>query len=207
MEKWRVDRRPLPGATDWDLKQVPEYITPIQLYTLGLLNHFRGDSSRTLSLSQQLLKEPSPIEAGSLLRIWAGTLQALEAMRQNHPAVALAILEKEPFVVRFPLYTNPVFNTGFARYLRAEALNRLGRYEEALNWYQSIGETWFMDFPYRAPALLRCAEIYEKINQPDEAVKAYRRFLQQWQDCDFEFKFMTQKAETRLAQLLAKGSK
>ncbi|HPI72597.1 MAG TPA: protein kinase, partial [bacterium] len=85
MEKWRVDRRPLPGATDWDLKQVPEYITPIQLYTLGLLNHFRGDSSRTLSLSQQLLKEPSPIEAGSLLRIWAGTLQALEAMRQNHP--------------------------------------------------------------------------------------------------------------------------
>lgn len=206
MGKWRVDRRPLPAATDWDLKQVPEYITSIHLYTLGLLNHFRGDSSRTLSLSQQLLKEPSPMEAGSLLRIWAGTLQALEAMRQNHPAVALAILEKEPFIVRFPLYTNPVFNTAFSRYLRAEALNRLGRYEEALNWYQSIGETWFMDFPYRAPALLRCAEIYEKINQPDEAVKAYRRFLQQWQNCDSEFKFMTDAAQARLARLVANRS-
>ncbi len=207
MEKWRVDRRPLSGATDWDLKQVPEYITPIQLYTLGLLNHFRRDSSRTLSLSQQLLKEPSPIEAGSLLHIWAGTLQALEALRQNHPAVALAILEKEPFIIRFPLYVNPVFNTAFVRYLRAEALNRLGRYEEALNWYQSIGETWFMDFPYRAPALLRCAEIYEKINKPDEAINAYRQFLQQWQECDSEFKFMTEAAQARLARLVANRSK
>ncbi len=207
MEKWRVERRPLPGATDWDLKQVPEFITPIQLYTLGLANHFRRDSSRTFFFTQQLLKEPSPQEAGSLLRIWAGTLQALEALRQNQCAVALGILEKEPFIIRFPLYTNPIFNNAFVRYLRAEALNRLGRYEEALNWYQSIGEVWFMDYPYRAPALLHCGEIYEKINKPHEAIKAYRRFLQQWQDCDSEFKFMTQKAEARLAQLLTNESK
>ena len=103
--------------------------------------------------------------------------------------------------MRFPLFWGPVYSTAFCRYLRADLLDELGRYNEALDWYRSIAESYFYDLPYRAPAAFKMARILEKQGRRREAIREYQRFLTLWQDCDQEFKAMTAEAEKQLAAL------
>lgn len=205
IETWWLKKTLLAGATDFDFKPLPALFSYLQWYFSGLINHFDDNAGRTIAFSQRLLQAEKPEEAVSVIRIWAATLQALQAMRKQDEIAALQFLEKEPVIIRFPLYFSPLLNLGFQRYLRAELLNRLGRYEEALNWYRSIAG--FFDLPYRAPAVYQCAQINEKIGKQDEAIRDYQRFLEWWRDCDPEFRFMTRTAERRLAQLLSEKSK
>jgi tetratricopeptide (TPR) repeat protein len=151
-----------------------------------------------------LIASKLPIEVASLVRLWAVTLQALVDGQGNRSAAALAVLENEPIRIRFPLFWNALYSTAFCRYLRAEQLNRLGRYEEALKWYGALAETYFFDLPYRAPAALKRAGIYETLNQPEKAIREYERFLYIWRDCGPEFQHITAEAENRVKALKRK---
>lgn len=84
----------------------------------------------------------------------------------------------------------------------AWACEALGRDEEALGWYASLG--WITaDIFYVAPALLRVAEIYERLGDSGQAATHYRRFITRWADCDPELRPLVAGAEQALARLTA----
>ena len=58
------------------------------------------------------------------------------------------------------VWYSPYYSRPLGRFIRAEALRQLGRDEEALGWYGTLGEKYGTEFVYLAPALLRQAEIY-----------------------------------------------
>jgi tetratricopeptide (TPR) repeat protein len=87
------------------------------------------------------------------------------------------------------------------RYLRAQTLDALGRDEEALVWYSSFGWVTFVEGLYVAPALLRKAEIYERLGDLEQAAFHYRRFITRWRDCDPELRPFLAEAEQALARL------
>ena len=87
----------------------------------------------------------------------------------------------------------------FGRFLRAEALFHLGRYQEALDWY---GTFWFhTEFVLFAPVQLREGEIYEREGNPQEAVAHYRRFLARWRDADAQYQPLVRDVAARVARL------
>ncbi len=85
--------------------------------------------------------------------------------------------------------------------MRAELLHALGRDDEALRWYETLGENSPYDLVYLAPSLYRQAQIYDARGQTALAVHRYGRFVQLWKDCDPELRWLTTDAETRLARL------
>jgi tetratricopeptide (TPR) repeat protein len=87
------------------------------------------------------------------------------------------------------------------RYLRADLLRELGRDEEALAWYASLGELSPFELPFLAPSHLHRAEIYERLGRRTEAADHYARFIALWKDADPEFQPQVAAAEARLKEL------
>jgi tetratricopeptide (TPR) repeat protein len=104
-------------------------------------------------------------------------------------------------VIRFPLYSSPGYSIAFTRFLRAELLALNGRSEEALSWFRAFKGIYVYDIPFRAPAALRMAEIYEKSGRRREAIAEYRKFLYLWRDCDKMFAPIVTEAQKHLAAL------
>ncbi len=121
---------------------------------------------------------------------------------QGKPQDALAKFEQAPMKVIFPLMeASPFFSHSDDRFLRAELLKSLGRYQEALKWYGSVSETAFYDLIYLAPSHLRQGEIYEELGEQQKAIEHYTRFLELWQNCDPELQPMVDDANRRLERL------
>lgn len=194
---WQPRPRSEPFGMEWDFVPMNNILPFIRLYHLGMLAHFSGDSSEAHRCADQLLKAVPPRDAKSLLRLWAVTIKALEAMKNGRDAEALRLLENEPVVIRFPLFSTPAYSIPFTRFLRAELLARSGRHEEALNWLRAFKGLYLNDVPYRAPAALRMAEIHETLGQSAEAIGEYEKFLRMWRDCDPEFRPLTERAKAR----------
>lgn len=95
---------------------------------------------------------------------------------------------------------SPFFAQILARFQRAELLANLGRYEEALNWY-NITVYHLPDRILLAPACLRRAEIYETLGPKEEAIEHYRRFIRLWKDCDPEMRPTLKQAQASLTKL------
>jgi len=86
------------------------------------------------------------------------------------------------------------------RFLRAELLMHLGRDEQALGWYSTLG--WLYDeFVFVAQARLRQGELYERLGNPVEAVQRYRRFVARWRDADPEYQPLVDDVKSRIARL------
>ncbi len=148
---------------------------------------------------------PSPPEVASLAANLAHSVRAHIAWAQERPADALAALEQIRVELTFPYMHNSAFtNHVLERFLRAEALNVLGRHEEALRWYQSVG-LWThspSSVPFIAPSHLRRAEIYERLGDERQAVEHYTRFLDLWKDADPELQPTVRDVRQRLAKLV-----
>ncbi len=222
VRSWQPRPRPEPFGMEWDFVPMNAILPFIRLYHLGMLAHFSGDSLPAAKYAEQLLRaaaqrteqrraaahgaeprrpEAPPPEAKSLLRLWAVTIQALAAIKSGREAEALRLLENEPVIIRYPLFSSPAYSIPFTRFLRADLLARNGRYEEALSWLRAFKGLYVYDVPWRAPAALRMGEILEKMERPDEAAQEYKKFLFMWRDCDPEFRHLTTLAQHRLARL------
>jgi tetratricopeptide (TPR) repeat protein len=95
---------------------------------------------------------------------------------------------------------SPFYSQAYERDLRAELLESLGRYNEALAWYEALPEG-NQEFVYLAPSHFKRAEIYERIGKPDSAAVHYARFIELWRNCDAELRPRVAEAERRLTQL------
>lgn len=86
------------------------------------------------------------------------------------------------------------------RWLRAEALFQLGRYEEALGWYGSFTEHGAHDLIFLPGVLYRRGEALERLGRRPEARAEYRRLALLWRDADPEFRPLSDSVARRLAR-------
>ena len=94
----------------------------------------------------------------------------------------------------------------YGRFLRAELLFELGRYEEAVGWYATIPR---LSMGYHLEALL-LAPVYhgrarslDALGRYEEALHYYRRFATRWQNADPHLQPQVEEARQRIRELEA----
>jgi len=173
----------------------------LRLYLLGLLSARLRDEMAALRYAEELEYLKAPPEAGTLAQDLAATVRAFLAWEKGSLTDALGALDE----IRMEAGVRHTWDSSFyshvsARYLRAELLNALGRYEEALPWYGNIIQSIY-DHTYLTPSYLRRGEIYEKLGNQEEAIEHYTRFVELWKDCDPELRPLVDDVEARLERL------
>jgi tetratricopeptide (TPR) repeat protein len=203
---------------NWDAGSIPPVVPPTQgwdalLFTRhdGLHEHLRayllgriasrlGDFQASLRYADDLERFPTPPDVGSLTRDLAQSIRAHVLHEQGRLAEALRALEAAPREVPFSrLGQGWAFVQPQERFLRAELLYQLGRHEEALWWYQSVG--YWPESVMAGPSHLRQGQVLERLGRRDEAAEPYVRFLDLWREADVEFRPMIEEAERALQRL------
>jgi tetratricopeptide (TPR) repeat protein len=180
-------------------------------YLLGLVSVRLGRHAEALRYARELENHAAPRGgAGAsreegMARYFASAVLAQVAFEEGDPQEALRLLEEalpeESWATR---PSSLLLSEGHERYLRARALEALDRHEEALNWYASLGWTHAEQL-FVAPALLRSAEIYERLGEADNAAAHYGRFIARWRDCDAELRPSVDRAQEALVRLSNPG--
>jgi tetratricopeptide (TPR) repeat protein len=171
-------------------------------YLIGSLSARVGDSAGAARSAASLERAQTSTPADSLAQALALGVRALVVRSRGHPEAALQLLERIQAPARREEVSQSPFHAGvLERYLRADLLRELGRDEEALAWYASLGELSPFELPFLAPSHLHQAEIYERLGRRAEAAKHYARFIDLWKDADPEFQPAVATAEGRLQEL------
>jgi serine/threonine protein kinase/tetratricopeptide (TPR) repeat protein len=157
-------------------------------YLLGRVSQRLGEEEAALRYADELERMETPAVAGSLSRDLAQAIRAWVHWGRGDAVAALEALESAPrHVVRERLAGSPFFAQPQERYLRAQILESLRRYDEALEWYDSFWMPSIYDVIHLAPSHLRRAEIYRRLGDAEQARQHYVRFIELWQDADPEF--------------------
>jgi tetratricopeptide (TPR) repeat protein/TolB-like protein len=158
----------------------------IRAYLLGAvstrLNDQKGVESALAALSAMSRAQNDSGNAADFSHL----VRAERARSQNRLQDALKEVEQFHFAPSH--LANYGFRPAFAhaRFLRAEILHALGRDEEALRWYGSLGEAY--DAMYLPLVHFRTGEILRRAGDVAGATRHYRRFLIQWKECDPELR-------------------
>jgi tetratricopeptide (TPR) repeat protein len=131
-------------------------------------------------------------------RFFAGAARARIAWGRGDAAEALLQLG-EPRIL--PDRALPVLGTyvmADERFLRAELLHALGRYDEALRVYASFPDPQGYDLHYLALSHLGRARIHDARGDAGRAATHYRRFIAFWSDADPELQPLVLEARARL---------
>ena len=131
----------------------------------------------------------------------ARTLEGYSRWRQGDFDGALRAFEAMPMQAGYTLiFVSELYAHSFARFLRARALQAMGRGEEAERWYQALSATPF-ETAFRGPVLLHRAEIREAAGDTKGAARLYGEFVELWKDADPELQPMVEEARAALRRL------
>lgn len=171
-------------------------------YLNGLLHALAQQPEQAGQACKVLENITGQPEAAALARDLSLVVQAQIAWQQNQPLQALALLrQRRPETWYGLTIASPFYSRALARFMEAELLFSLNRFEEAIPLYNSFAEYSFYDLIFLAPAQRRLGQIYEKMVQPREAAGHYRRFAELWKDCDPAFRARLEEAQNRLSAL------
>jgi tetratricopeptide (TPR) repeat protein len=172
----------------------------LRTYVLGLLEARLGRHPEALRHAAALERVPArdPGLSGAL----AAGIRAQIHLAEERPEQALAVLQApgRPLRVNELMIFSPL-GLRHERFLRAEALDRLGRREEALGWLSSFAEHSPAGRLYLAPARFREGEILERLGRHREAAASYGRFAALWREADPELQPLVAEARRRSALL------
>ncbi len=148
----------------------------------------RADSSSRWDLAFSLLRS---LEAIQLLQ--AGVYdKALEATEDARLKVAFRDAQR-----------SPLFGQEANRFIQAEALRALGRWDDAIRVYRSTSALEESGgIPYLGPQYLGVADAYEQMGNAEKAIEFYTRLLRLWKDCDPELVPIRDEAKRNLDRLL-----
>ncbi|MGD8869502.1 MAG: BTAD domain-containing putative transcriptional regulator, partial [Gemmatimonadales bacterium] len=187
-------------AREWRL---PRWLLPhAKHYVLGLLSARLGDAEAAAGYAARLERAVEPTDSIALLQDLALEVRALAAAEWGEWEEALARLAEaelkaDPWA---GMKDSPFSERPLGRFLRAEALLRLGREQEALSWYSTLG--WVArESVWVAQVQLRQGEIYERLGDAAEAVRHYRRFVARWREADPEYQPLVYDVKARIARL------
>ena len=193
-----------------DLNYDPIQAPLLRYYFAGLLSARLGDHSLAHSYADSLESHSSSLmtqeqtkRLGAMGVDFALSVRAHVAWNEGDFQKALDLLDQGEPEKWWPFMPRRAFEVQtFERYMRAELLKSLGRYEEALRWYASLGIGASMEFFYIPVSHFRQAEVYEQLGQLDEAAERYSKFIEMWKDCDAELRPIVVNAEKSLERLL-----
>lgn len=151
----------------------------IRLHLLGLVRAALGDSAGANAAAGELARMG---DGGAMARIFAASVRAHVAARSGHHAEALKLIEGAGWAAVAGAFEAEALD----RYLRAEALARTGRAEEAVGWFSSLGERAAYELIYAAPAAAWQARLFEAAGRADEAGRHGRRARELWSRADPE---------------------
>jgi tetratricopeptide (TPR) repeat protein len=192
---------PMPGGLAASLRP------HLRLYLLSLLSSRMGDDQTATRYAAELEALAAPAEAATVARGLVQTARADVALRNGKAAEALALLERVQGDVPLELVYLKVFATvrefgqEHARYLRAEALMELRRYDDALRWYQTSFQGSPAELVYLAPGHLRQGQIFEARGEREKAATHYRRFMALWGNSDTPLASVVSDTRDRLSRL------
>jgi len=179
----------------------------LRLYLLSLLSSRMGDDRNAARYAAELEALAAPPEAAAVARALVQTARADVALRTGKAAEALTLLERVQGEVPLELVYLKVFATvrefgqEHARYLRAEALMELRRYDDALRWYQTSFQGSPAELVYLAHAHLREGQIFEARGEREKAATHYRRFIALWGSPDTALADVVADARSRLSSV------
>jgi DNA-binding SARP family transcriptional activator/predicted negative regulator of RcsB-dependent stress response len=169
-----------------------------RLFLLGLLNARSGEVDAAEAIADELEGSFS----GTFYRNMALTVRAQAAASQGQYEDALGLLEQVKPVEGWT-YKDHFSYDPFERWLRAEVLHSLARYEEALPWYEAFAmSTW--EQQYGVPARFRMGQIHERLGNSQMAARYYAQFVERWEDCDPELRPRVDRAQQALERLAGK---
>jgi DNA-binding SARP family transcriptional activator len=173
-------------------------------YVLGLLSARISEAPEALRYAALLEAAAEPIDSIGLLRDLALEIRALLAMNTGGPQAGLAILDSLELRVasHYEQLRSVVHMRPLARFLRAEVLYELQRYEDALGWLSGL--CWSssnVEIVLLAPVNVRIGEIHERMGKASLAAEHYARFVSRWRDADAELLPEVRAVEERLRRL------
>jgi hypothetical protein len=190
----------VPAIGDYFLALSDQEAAAVHAFYRAALGALSGEAPAPLT-------QPDP--PGSLAAEYAfgANLRAIQALQRGQPAEALAHLDTTGSAGRDRRYARAAWYThAYERFLRGEALARLGRQQEAIEWFNTYSVIFTNGTPYRAPALYRLGELHAARGERDAALAAYQQFLDRWRDADPRFQPTLREAERRRAELERGGS-
>lgn len=174
----------------------------LKRYLVGVLSLRTADFPEAARQAAQLAEPADTSGATALSRGLAASLRAQMLRLEGHPREALAVLEESVVEAPFEFaMTSSFWSQALERYLRAQLLAEVGRYDDASAVLRTFDETGLLDAIYRAPAQLKLGEIAERRGDADSALNHYRRFIHLWQDCDPELRPLVVEAQRRIERL------
>jgi tetratricopeptide (TPR) repeat protein len=184
----------------------PIQLEPLRQYTLGSLAVRLRDAAAAADAAAELHRLATSGDATALVRDLDRGLRARLAWRDGRPEEALRLLQAlEARDSQGDIAVTPFVARANERFLRGEVLTSLGRDDEALRWFSSLGTGSVAELPLRAPSHLRQATIYDRRGDRELAATHYARFLELWRDADAGFQPLADSARGRLAALTRAG--
>lgn len=169
-------------------------------YLLGLLNARIGNPKNALQFANKLVQLPG--SPGTLAADLALSVQAQNSIAEGRPLEALEFLELTRTHTWYgQTMVSPYFSQAYERFTKAELLFELGRYNEALEWYEHLTQISPFELIYLPISHMRRGEIYERLGDIEKAKSHYSQFIELWKNCDPEFRSMVDVAEKQLNTL------
>jgi len=175
----------------------------------GLLNARLRENKKAIGFAQTLENYADELSKGAhdekrvmRTRDYALSIRAAVAMNREKFEMVLELLNRQQPLKWWPPVVFNLFNSqAYERYIRARTLEALGRFDEALRWYATLGNGASQEFVYHPISHLKQAEIYDKLDQPTKAIEHYSRFVDLWRNCDPELRPLVSEIAGRLADL------
>jgi tetratricopeptide (TPR) repeat protein len=172
----------------------------LRMYLMALVSARMGDIDHAKQYSEEIERQKFPTGYKSLAADFARSVRAQIDRVQGKPSEALKELEPILAETKNPL-ESPFVSEAYERFTRAELLYELGRYPEALGWFDHLVESSVFEFVYLPLSHLRRAEILDRQGDSKNAAVSYKAFIDLWRDCDPELRPMVDLARRRLEGL------
>ena len=172
----------------------------LRLHRLGLLALRAGDTLSAARAADRLLKITEPdSETAPTANALSLSLKARIAAFAGDSARALSIIER----VQWARAGRVAASEPLDRLLHADLLAANGRYQDAINWYSTLGTGAPQELPFSGFALLGLAHASEKLGDKPGAARYYRKLESLWSSADAPLQAMATTAARRLAALEA----
>ncbi len=174
----------------------------IRGYLLGMLNARMGRVEAARGYEAQLRGLPPEPETGSLTTDLAEGIRAQLSLSVGDLEATLATLERISINVWYArALASSIYAVSYERFLKAELLFALKRYDAALPLFKNIPSVTPYEMLYVPITHLRMAQTYDDAGDVEQAVRHYERFIAFWEGCDDDLSHLLEQARTRLAAL------